>query len=297
MRFSSIALAATTAAALTIAATTGAHADVKIVAKTAVTGATGAMAQRMGSSDLTTTTFYKGAKVRTENGKSVTIYDAATDKLYTLDASAKTYTVTSIRATQDAINPMMANMQMETVARVTPGGKTKTIMGKPARNYTWTASIAMKMKNGAMPKNSGANGLGAAPPAAPMMTISLRGEQWTTDAVKLPARPGSTSTSALMANLGNRMPGMKPLMTEMAKVKGLPLESTTTQSFSGMAMPGAPQKPIVTTTKAVSVSEAPLPASLFSVPAGYKMVKAATPGAMGGGRRAGMGMGGAMGRP
>ncbi len=295
MRFSSVALAAT-AATLTVVAAPAAHADVKIVSKNAVTGASGAMAQRMGSGNSTTTTYYKAAKVRTDNGGGgVTIYDAATDKLYTLNGDTKTYTVASVRAAQDAVNPAMAMMDITTKAHVAPGGKTKMIMGKPATNYVWTATMAMKMKARAMPKNSGANGLGAAPAQTPMMTLSMRGEQWTTGAVKLPARSGATSTSALMANLGSRMPGMKPLMTEMSKIKGVPLQSTMTQSFSGMAMPGAPQTPITITTQAVSVSEAPLPDSLFRVPAGYKLVKNATPEAMGGVRRPGLG--GAMGRP
>ncbi len=284
----------TTALCLVGASALGARADVKIVNKVVIAGlpvskpkqATRTRNQAtttQTTTTQTTTTYYKGAKTRTEINSGafsmVTIEDAQADRRYELRPRTKTYTVTSLSAYRSALNPGMTEWDFTPTAEVKPGGKTKMILGKPARNYIWIANIGMKMKAREMPKNSGANGLGTAPPQTPTLNLAMQGEQWSSEAISLPPNSPYESPSAMVASLGERIPVMKPLAEKLRQIKGLTLQSTMTQTFTGLEnLPGASgvlktMKPITVTTQAVSVSEALLPSTLFRVPAGYKQVK------------------------
>lgn len=259
-RFSGLVVALGAAA---MVAVVPARADVKVVSRTSVSG--GQAAARPGEKSIT---YYKGDRVRTESGQQVTIYDCAADRLYTLNPASKTYHVSSMKNVVTQTNPMMAMVDMKSVVTLKPGGKTKIISGKTARNYVWKAVITMSIKKGA---NTGA------PPGAPIPTLPtliLDGEQWTTEAVKLSARCTRLNSAALMG--GGGMPaGLKPLVEKLASVKGLPLQSRMTQTMKpAKPNPGAgpPPRQMVIKSELVSLSEATLPASLFAVPAGYKQV-------------------------
>ena len=82
----------------------------------------------------------------------------------------------------------------------------------------------------------------------------------------------------LMPNGMGNMPFMKDMAEKMKSVKGIPLLTTTSQEIMGKRMD--------MTIKTTSLSEAPLPDSLFAAPAGFKQVPYETPGLMmpGGGR-------------
>lgn len=272
---------AATAVSVLFLASASARADVKLVTRNTTSGAAGPAARRQPGTQ-TVTTFYKGSKVRMETGENIILFDSAAGTMMTLNPAQKTYYKSDLKSTLGQAQGMMAMMDFKTKADVRPGGKTKTILGKPAKNYLWTANISMGFK--AQAAKSGAPG-GGVPPAMvgkPLMTINIQGEQWSTEAVKL---PGTTSASSLSMSAGlNQIPGFKPLIAKLSVMKGLPLASTTTQNFTmnmqGMGGPGAGggpagggQKQAMTMkTEALSLSEAPLPASLFTVPAGYKLI-------------------------
>ena len=271
-RLAPVCVVAAATAAFISATPTTARADVKVVSQVTITGLPAGAATAQSSKPQTVTAYYKGTKVRTEAANTVTIYDGKTNTVTTLSPASKTYTVASMAA--PAANPMMAMMDVKTTATLKPGGKTKTIAGKPAKNYVWQANIAMGMKPSA---KQNAN---SQMPSGPLVTIQMNGEQWTTDAVKLPA--GSKSlVMSMMSGPAKAIPGLSPLMDKFAQIKGLPLSATLTQAFKQsaamMAMGGArsnvPPKPITVTTNVLSLSEKPLAATLFAVPAGYQKVR------------------------
>lgn len=252
-----------------------ASADVKIVSEVTMKGLPEQAKTMQPGIDkpVTTMTLYKGDKQRTEAGGTITIYDCAADKLYTLDTTKKTYTVSSVGNALNAVadNPFLAMMKFETKAFVKPGTERKTIAGKAAKSYIYTAILKMSMEGGD-PSIS-----------AMMPTITMKGIQWTTDAVTLPAN----CAKMLQSQFARRVPpflasGMKPLMDQMATIKGTPLSNQVTVSFIVSAaaggLPGMPKEPIITTTEVKSVSEEPLDESLFTVPADYTLVEAAQPG-------------------
>jgi hypothetical protein len=260
-------------ASLAVASAVGApaRADVKIVSEVNVSGLPAAAAAQMkGAFPQTVTVYYKGEKMRTETAGSpaVTIYDCTADKLYTLDTAKKTYTVASVKGMLDAANPMMAMMKFDTTANVKPGGASKVIAGQPAKNYTYMATIKMGME-------------GASPDMAGMFpTMTMRGEQWTTDAITLPANCQRMMASSFARTAGPMLKGMKPLIDQMATIKGAPLSSRMTMTLaSKQPLPGLPTEPIVTTNETKSISQATLDDALFTVPAGYKEVRAAAPAA------------------
>lgn len=267
-----------------------ARADVKVVSQTTVSGATPQMAAKMPAGGQTVTTYYKGSKTRTEAGSGatrqagITIYDSQANTVTTINPAQKTYTVTSLSAL--AMNPMMAALDIKTTATMKPGGKTQTILGKPSKNYLWQATITMGMKPNANPGGGGAAGAGKMP-TGPLFIMKMNGEQWTTEAVKLPSVGGKALLPGLMSGPARMMPGLAPLLNKLSGMKGLPLSSTVTQTFTqGAAMAGMggagagqiPKEPFVTRTQVMSISEAPLPDSLFAPPAGFRKVENKMPG-------------------
>lgn len=276
----SFAVAAAAAGMVLVSVPGPALADAKIVTRTSSSG--GMAGARPGSdgSGATSTSYYKGDKVRVETGNNVMIYDCAADRLYTLDTAKKTYTVATLQQLASQPNPMMQMIDIQSTVSMKPGGKTKTISGKRATNYVWKATLTMKLKKGTnLPQ-------GAAPPTLP--TIIMEGEQWTTTALKTSAKCGRLPAAAMMS-AGGMPPGLKKLIDLFATIKGVPLSSRMTQrmKMSGGApagMPAGADRTMTVTSSVVSLSEATLPASLFAVPAGYKQVPRSSPGMPMGGR-------------
>lgn len=258
------------AAALLLAAQT-ARADMKIVSEMTVQGQPGA--QQGGQPQRQTVrTYYKGDKVRTEIPGTVMIYDAAADKLIQLDPARKTYTVNALQKMAAQMQPFMARMKFDATGSVRPGGATRTIAGLPARNYRVAMNLRMSMR-------APAAGTGAPTgmPAGPLLTMKIEGEQWASEAVKVPVRVQRMMTTALMRPMGAMMPGMKSLLEKMAAVKGLPLSSRMTMTMTpGQAMAGAAPRgnTMTAVTEVRSVDrKAVLPAALFAIPAGYRKVE------------------------
>jgi hypothetical protein len=247
------------AAAATVAVTASvARADVKLVANMTTGGTT-----------QTVTNYYKGNKVRSETKSSVVLMDSS-GKMTMLNPTRKTYMVVSM-----GDMPGMNMVDVSSSVDIKPGGKTKTILGKPAKNYVYTATIKMSLKKAALDQMKASGRMPKQPPQLP--TFVLQGENWVTEAVNLPKGAVATSLSGL-----NSLPGMKPIMDKFAAIKGVSLESRATITFKG-----GPQnmKPQTTSFAATSISETILPDALFQIPAGYTKQEM-MPGGMG--RRPGM---------
>jgi hypothetical protein len=275
----SAALVAGGAIVFSLVASAPARADVKIVTKQTMSGTGPQMAMMGNQGPKTVTTYYKGGKTRVETGDTIVITDGASGTIYTLNATRKTYMVTKLSDAGNAAG-MMGMMDFKSTGAVKPGGKTRVIAGKPAKNYLWTAKVTVSPKPGANPGGAGAG----MKPGAAFMTMNMKGETWTTEAVKL---PGALPANLRMMGGMAQATGLKDLTQTLSKMKGLPLEGVTTQemqmNMGGMGgapgqKTGAQPMSMTVKTQTVSLSEAPLPASLFAVPAGYTKVTAPAPG-------------------
>lgn len=282
-RFAPVALAAT-AVSLAAGPARVARADVKLVSKVTQLGGN----TPQDAKDVVTTSYYKGKKFRSESPDAVILWDGDSGKMYSLNPARKTYTVVSMAGA----NPMMNLFDFKTDVTIKPGGKTKTVLGKPAKNYLYTVTINMAMKKGAMEQMMGAapgvrSGASAPPPKAPPLpTVIVQGENWVTESVALPAGAGSGSFAAL----AQQVPGMRGALQKLANMKGLPLETRITTTVKGGPpnMPSRARSGNGFSTVATSLSEAPLPDSLFRVPADYKEApRQARPGGMPGSPRPG----------
>lgn len=247
-----------------------ARADVKLVAKQTVSG--GLLPQ--GASDSTVTTYYKGDKVRTEAGPFVTIYDCAGDKFYTLDPAKKTYTLSSLKAAQQRGAEASRFANFKTNVNLKPGGKTRTIAGKRTTNYIWDANISITPTKETL-KNAPKADRNAS------FRLTMSGETWATEGIKVSASCQRLNEAAMMGGAGS-VAGLRPLVQKLGSIKGVTLLSDMTQNVIPSGVSGSDGKqarPIKmeVSSRVTSISEAPLPASLFSVPAGYKKVSSLAP--------------------
>jgi hypothetical protein len=236
------------------------------------------------NANATTKQLYKGNKLRTEAGGQVTLYDAATDRITVLQPEKKTYYVTTAKKMSEGMAPFMSMMDISVSGDVKPGGQTKTLLGKPARNYKYTITIKMKAKGG----NKDIPNFGA-------VGMVMQGENWVTTAVSLPNPQAFQKASAAMSGQG-MMPGMEKVMEKMTKIPGLPLLTTMQMGMDmsqvklpkdakGGKKPQAPPRQTIR-QEVVSLSEKPLDDALFAPPKGFRQVPAPTMpdlGAMAGG--------------
>jgi len=256
--------------AVVIGSAGAARADLKIVSTVTTSGS-----RSGGATTSTVTTYYKGTWTRTETPENVLIVDRAAGKIYSLNPAQKTYSVLSL--SDLGKNPMIAMMDMKTTVSLKPGGQTKTILGKPAKNYVYTAVLQMSLKKEALQRMQAMNASNSAttpkPPTIPPVTI--KGVSWVTEAVKAPS---GASSSTAMATL-SQIPGMKALVEQFSSIHGVPLEQE--MNVTTTAQGGINQTRI---TKATTIDEKPLPDSLFTIPADYhQMTRSMMPGMPAGG--------------
>jgi hypothetical protein len=238
---------------------TAAHADLKLVQKTIMEGNLSKRVQGAGGPPTppSVTMFYKGNKTRTESGDRVTIFDG--ERVLLLNPAKKTYQAIPKNAAAEMANPMMAMMDIKASVDVKATGKTQTIQGKQAKQYVMTMTMKLGMKQGAG---------GAEKGEAPQLpSFTTRTELWTAEI------PGVTlSPSMAKQNMPGgmaSMPFVKDMTEKLKTIKGIPLLTTMNQEIMG--------KKLNMSIKTVSLSEAPLPASLFAPPAGYKQVPYTAP--------------------
>jgi hypothetical protein len=238
-----------------------AHADLKLVQKTVMEGELSKQVQKAGgpSQPPSVTMFYKGNKTRTEAGDRVTIFDG--ERVLLLNPAKKTYQAIPKNAASDmaSANPMMAMMDIKASVDVKATGKTQSIQGKQAKQYVMTMTMKLGMKQGA-----GGGEKGEAPQ---LPAFTTRTELWTADFPGVTLSP-SMAKQSMPGGMGS-MPFVKDMTEKLKTIKGIPLLTTMNQEIMG--------KKMNMSIKTVSLSEAPLPDSLFAPPAGYKQVPYTAP--------------------
>lgn len=218
------------------------------------------------------TTYIKGNRVRSDVGgrdaKRITITDGT--RTWLINNENKTYSVVANQKLQSATNPMMEQFnQMIDVsmsASVKPGGKTRTILGKSARNYLFSVEVKMKFKPGSGPKNARGDA------AMRLPAMQAKGEIWTTDTLPTPPR-GGQDPAAMFRNFEMLGPSGRAASAAFAKVKGFPLETILSQITSKSSLPGE-EKGGKTSVKmsVVSLKTDPIADSVFAPPKGFKQV-------------------------
>ena len=264
-----------------LAFASAAHADVKIVTETTITGLPDAL--RSGdtanidpSKPITSTVYLKGEKRRTETPVLVTIYDCAADAVYTLNSTDKTYTVStlakSVATDTSASNPLLSLMKIDTGnVTLAPQKATKTIAGKPATSYSFGMTLTLRPLDPSLSE------------MIPNLVTTIKGEQWVSESIVSPAVCERMAKSSFLNSLpiptAMAGSGLKTLSEKMAAIKGTPLSSRIEvrikpgngKSADANVLP-IPKDPIIVVNEVKSVSEAPLDDSLFTVPADYKKV-------------------------
>ena len=223
-----------------------------------------------GASTTTTTAYIKGNRLRTEAEGTMTITDGT--RTWLIDTKKKTFSIVANEKLGQMGGPMvemfreMIDVKMD--ASVKPGGKTRTILGKPARNYVFQLSMRMSFKPGHGTKAP----TGDRPTTLPV--LSLKGESWTTDAVVVaPGLLKSAGVGAVFSRLGMLGSSVEKSAAAFDSMKGFPLETTLTQSMTGMPK-GQKTGGEARTVKfsVVSLKTDALPDSLFLPPKGFKQV-------------------------
>jgi hypothetical protein len=243
--------------------------------------------------DTETITYIKGNSLRTEVAGRITITDGT--RTYLINSDKKTYSVVANKKLESpASNPMMEQFtQMVDVkmdVSVKPGGKTRTILGKPAKNYLYTMTMRMNFKPGSGPKNATGKG------QMRMPIIQSQGETWTTDTISVPSSAsGSLGIGAMFQRLGMFGSSAKTATANFQKIKGFALESSMTQKMVGGNMPGmtgaGANRNMTLKMNVANLKTDPLDAALFAPPKGFKQVPYEPPTMPG---MAGMGGGGGM---
>lgn len=230
-------------------------ADTKIVATMTMTG-DGA------PSPQTTTSYFKGDKLRIESPQGTYILDGATGKTLMLNDKEKTYVEFTIGEMLPGMDSVMKSLTVKAKAFVKTPNEQKTIAGQKANKFI--AQISMEATSSMMPGMT----------QNTVMNIS----GWTT--AEIPNGLSPDQMSKVMAQMlsGLIPPGdIKPILAEMSKIKGLPLDQDTTIRMTmKVPNPGNKKKPQEHTMEmgirvaAESVTELELDEALFKVPEGYK---------------------------
>lgn len=263
------------AAALVLGLGSLARADVKIVSLSTVKGIPEQAAQALPGSDKpsTVTTYYKGKKQRVEDSAAptFTITDFETGKVTTVNPKAKTYYTVLLADLGKELEGIPLTTSL-VKADVRSTNEKKIIGGKEARLYRYSAQLKM-----------GLEGADSAI-SAMLPTITLEGEQWTTDQVALAVDFKEVAQTTVLRRIpALNKGGVGAFADKLAAIKGFPLSRLQTIKFvlsaSAKESPFAqmvPKEPIETRDEIISLSEDTLPETLFLPPADYKPIAAPT---------------------
>lgn len=202
-------------------------------------------------------TLVKNTVIRTDTERITTLYDVKNQTITTLNRSDKTYRIISLNNALGRTSGVLSKVKFATTATINPQDETRVIAGKPARKYS--GKITMQLLTPGMSAET-----------APQTTMEL--EQWTTEAVTLPAGTQAMLSPVMrLAGPLQKMEGMQPVVEALSRIKGAPLSSKVT--VIPAAKGSEPRDPIVTINEVLSVTSAPLSASLFQIPRDYKKVE------------------------
>lgn len=245
---------------LTLSVVLPAYADVKIVARKWFSGLDDVNAKndvQFKNVDRTYTYYYKGEKYREDSSGSrfYFVYDCANDKYYTIDREGEVY---SIQTLQDALTKrkgLLAQFKVAGKAKVEPGGSTRTIAGKPSKNYTMSMDVQL---------NSAQTG-------ATIITVKMEGEQWVTNTAQISPKCQKILKAAYARGIFRYNAIMEPLFSQLEGVQGIPLSYDMILNLSAVAV-GVEGGTIEAHSDVTAISTATLPASLFDVPKGFRLV-------------------------
>jgi hypothetical protein len=279
------------------------RADVKIVTEIKITGyveSSGGLSESFpwtpddGSLEAsnrthTVTAYYKDKMARTETDSGqVTLYDAAAKKIYRINPTLKTYTVTPLNAALKPPPPQNTSMpegaNVDTAVDLDATRETRAVVGQQVRKYMIDGYIRTVIER---PENFGSTGHGgiktgfpanpdggntdSTPPGAgkaPLPTSQVGGEYWLADTSILPA----AAKNLILPLLRSTFPLaqlLKPLNDKLTKLKMIPLYSQVTIRVPGNN-PSASGE--VITAEVKSITAGPLDDGLFKVPDDYRKV-------------------------
>lgn len=256
-------LAAPLFSLLVLGPVAAAHADVKIVSEVNVTRQPDSGGPPSPLFPETVTTYYKGRYARVEvTGGPVTIYNADSGRVYTLDPDKKTYYVLPLKQVQEgetrlaSQEPAGADLDAKVDVKSPDGAETRTIAGLIAKEYDVSGSIRVKPRDsggggllggifgggfpgggGGFPggggghrgrRGGGGGGRGGGGQGRQSPSTQISGEVWLSDALKLPDDKKATALPTVQEIVFGGGPALKPLTDDLDKKKLLPLYSRIT---------------------------------------------------------------------
>lgn len=239
-----------------------AFADVTLKSKAS---ASGAMAAAVAGEKIE---YVKGAKMRTDQTtgagkKMTTIVDASTRQLISIDHDKKEAQVMDMKGVADS----MSKMGIENISvSITPAGTTRQIAGKTCDVYD--LKIAVPVDMGKMKMTMGMSG--------PHCLVKNSPGQADFQAFYKASAEGGLLFDPAQAK---SQPGVAKAMADMQKKMselGVPYASEMTIQMQGEGPMAEMMKKAgsnTITTEVTEVSAAPLAASLFEVPEGYKVTR------------------------
>jgi Domain of unknown function (DUF4412) len=234
--------------------------DVTIKSKGSATGMVGAMAGDM-------TQHFKQSKLRTDQtsgaGRQLTtIIDANLRQMIVLDHEKKQAEVIDM----SSIGESLAKIGVADIeTSVTPTGQTRQVAGSTCAVYDVKVAVPMQMANQSMtmvmsgPQCVVKNGPGHADIMAFYRTASEKG--FFLDAAQAKAQPAAAKA---MAEMQKKMADL-----------GVPFAAETKIGIEGSGMMADLMKKMgnTITTEVTTLSTAPIPDSIFEIPADYKVKK------------------------
>ncbi len=217
----------------------------------------------MGDAGMASKSYIKGTKMRTETAGRVTIMDAATRQMISLNPEKKEAVVYNLADLQANMQQMIAG---EPKVTMTPNGQTRTILNTPCAGYDLAMSIPMKMGDNTMAMN-------------------MTGAIWIAKGVPGASDYAGFYTAAAENGLffGNpdaaRGPGSAQLKStvemyrKIAALGGIAYQTEMQMKFDADGMMGSMMNKMGgggLTTTVTAVSTEAVDASMFTVPADYK---------------------------
>lgn len=271
-----------------------ARADVTIVTQTTVKPVvTSSKTEAKTEPPTTTVTYYKNDKQRTEEGKTVTIFDGTRDVTYTLDSDAKTYTeakglLNAAFGDDKDFLSFLSGIKADSKTVVEPGKQTRTIAGQKTRNYHYISLFTFDVtpEYFATQSSDDKEKIRAILP----ITVTVDGEEWTAENLRAGSESNMRRATKEMGSFAALFPNtgiaLQNYVKQMAAIKGIRLLSTRTTTITlpqggsaamlaGLSPNAIPIGPTKTTEETKAISTAKLDDALFTVPADYKKVNAA----------------------
>ncbi len=221
------------------------------------------------ATDMVTTTYVKGNKMRTDtvtgDTTSTMIFDVDNQRLYSFDSKKKEADAWDMQAFGSSMTKSVDGGGIK--AAIRPNGQTKQLLGKSATGYDMEVSVPA-MLGGGMKINVVMSGpvwiVKGAPGTAEYLNFykSAIEKGWIfSDPRGAKGQPGQAKAMAEMYR-------------QLAATGGIPYEMETNMKMTGegpMASVLAKMGSMGTTSTVQSVDTAAVAASLFAVPAGYQI--------------------------